>query len=212
MPLKLLILGATGGTGRQLVSQALDRGHDVTVLVRTQDRLGVDHGPARVLIARLPDDAEALRAAMRDQDAVISALGVGQSLKSGGLITSSVPVILQSMESTRVRRIVFTSAFGVGETIRDVPLVPRILIRLVLKDVYADKAAGETVLRQSNLDWTIVYPATLTNGIGTGRYRVGERLALRGVPKVSRADLAHFLLSQLDDRRFIRKGVLITNA
>jgi putative NADH-flavin reductase len=108
--------------------------------------------------------------------------------------------------------LVFTSAYGVGETWRDVPLVPRILMRLLFRDVYSDKRAGEDVLRGSDLDWTLVYPTTLTNGPRTGRYRVGERLTLRGVPKISRADLADFLLSQLEDRHFIRKGVLISNA
>ena len=115
------------------------------------------------------------------------------------------------MESHGVRRLIFVSAFGVGETHRDVPLVPRIVQRLLLADVFADKKASEDDLRRSGLDWTLVYPVILTNGPRTAKYRVGERLDLHGLPKISRADVAHFVLSQLEDATYLRKGALISN-
>jgi putative NADH-flavin reductase len=163
-----------------------------------------------VLLGSLPDDPQAFAGAVAGQDAVISVLGVGTSLRSAGLIARSMPVILHAMESQRVRRLIFASAYGVGETRRDVPLMPRILMGVLLRDIYADKAAGEERLRRSALDWTLVYPTTLTNGPQTGGVRVGERLTLRGFPRVSRADVADFLLSQLDDSTYVRKGVLIS--
>jgi putative NADH-flavin reductase len=209
---KVLVLGATGETGLQLLTQARERGHDITVLVRHPERLGTGAAGLRVLTGDVTRDQRALAAAVRGQNAVVSALGVGKSLKSGGLIARAVPAILNAMQSEGVRRLVFTSAYGVGETWRDVPPLPRILIRLLLRDLYSDKRAGEAILRDSDLDWTLVYPTTLTNGHRTGRCQVGERLALRGIPKISRADLADFLLSQLDDHRFVRTGVLISNA
>jgi putative NADH-flavin reductase len=92
-----------------------------------------------------------------------------------------------------------------------VPLLPSVLIRLLLKDIYADKQAGEEDIRRSSLDWTLVYPTTLTNGIKTGRYRLGERLVLHGLPRVSRADVADFILTQLEDSPYVRRGVLISN-
>jgi len=148
--------------------------------------------------------------AMRGQDAVISALGQGLKLRSENLITRSTPLILEAMERAGVRRLIVTSAYGVGITWRDVPPLPRILVRVFLRDLYADKERAERTLRQSPLDWTLVYPTMLTSGPRTGRYRVGERLDLRGLPKISRADVADFLLTQVDDRRYIRKGVLIS--
>jgi putative NADH-flavin reductase len=114
------------------------------------------------------------------------------------------------MESQGVRRLIFTSAYGVGATQADVPLVPRILMRLLLRDLYADKAAGEDDLRRSGLAWTLVYPTTLTKGPRTGKYRVGEHLTLHGVPKISRADVADFLLSQIEDGSYTGRGVLIS--
>jgi putative NADH-flavin reductase len=164
----------------------------------------------RVVVGDVTSDSEALGDAVRRQDVVISALGTGKSFKSGGLIARSVPRILEAMRRHGVRRLIFTSAFGVGSTWRDVPIVPRIFARVLLRDVYADKAAGEEILQGSELDWTLVYPAGLSNGPRTGRYRVGERLKLTGFPTISRADLADFLLRQVEDRTYVRKGVLIS--
>lgn len=208
---KILVLGATGGTGRQVVSLALQQGHSVTVLVRSPQRLTVTHDRLRVLTGSIPEDGPALATAVHAQDVVISTLGVGNSLKSGGLIARSVPAIVRAMENEGVRRLIFTSAYGVGDTRKDVPLLPRILMRLLLHDLYTDKEAGEKELRRSSLDWTLVYPVTLTNAPGTGRYRVGERLTLQGLPRVSRADVAAFILTQIEDRTYLRKGVLISS-
>jgi len=206
---KILVIGATGGTGLQVVSQALRQGHQVTAFVRTRARLNVRDDRLQVSTGTLPDDREALATAVRRQDAVISALGVGSSLKSGDLIARSMPVIVSTLEREGVRRLIFTSAYGVGSTYRDVPLLPRIAIRLLLGDLYRDKEKGEVLLQRSGLDWTLVYPVTLSNGPATARYRAGERLGFRGFPRISRADLATFLLSQLDDKTYLRKGVLV---
>lgn len=208
--MKVLVLGATGGTGQQVVLQALQRGHDVTALVRNQERLTTRADRLRVLTGSVTDAGQALAAAIRGQDVVISTLGVGKSLRSSGLIAESAPAIVRAMDSERVRRVIFTSAYGVGVTRRDVPLLPRILMRLLLQDLYTDKEAGEAALRGSGLDWTLVYPVTLTDGPGTGRYRVGERLTFRGFPRVSRADVADFLVAQTADATYVRKGVLIS--
>lgn len=211
MPQKVLVLGATGGTGREVVSQALAQGHDVTALVRDPGRLPVRSDRLRVIVGSVIDDGGPLAVAMQGRDVVISALGVGKSLKSSGLIARSAPAIIRAMESNGVRRLIFTSAYGVGATWTDVPTVPRILMRLLFRDLYTDKAAGEEHIRRSGLDWTLVYPVTLTDGPHTGRYRVGERLTLRGFPRVPRADVADFLLAQMDDHTYSRRGVLITS-
>ena len=207
---KLLILGATGGTGQELVAQALQSGHWVTALVRDPRRLAIVSDRLRVIAGDVTNDDAPLAAAARDQDVVISTLGRGKSFKSEGLIAQCMPRILRAMESQGVRRLVFTSAFGVGETRRDVPLIPRIFIRLKLQDIYRDKEAGEVELRRSAVDWTIVYPAVLIDGPATGTYRAGERLSLRGFPRITRADTAGFLLSQIEDTTYVRKGVLIS--
>jgi putative NADH-flavin reductase len=207
---KILVLGGTGGTGREVVSQGLQQGHEVTAFARRPERVTTRNERLRVIVGDVTSDSEALGDAVRRQDVVISALGTGKSFKSGGLIARSVPRILEAMRRHGARRLIFTSAFGVGSTWRDVPIVPRIFARVLLRDVYADKAAGEEILQGSELDWTLVYPAGLSNGPRTGRYRVGERLKLTGFPTISRADLADFLLRQVEDRTYVRKGVLIS--
>jgi len=208
---RILVLGATGGTGREVVTQALLQGPQVTAFVRHPERTLPTSGQLRVITGSVTDDPEALADAVRTQDAVISALGRGSSLKSDRLIARSIPPIVEAMQRHGVARLIFTSAYGVGATWRDLPLLSRIFARLLLRDLYRDKEAGEETLRRSTLDWTLVYPSTLTNGSRTGRYRVGERLRLRGLPTISRADLADFLLTQVEDRSYLRKGVLISN-
>ena len=210
MPAKrILVLGATGGTGREVVDQALEQGHAVTALARHPERMQRSHERLRFVAGDVTQPGGALSEAVRGQDAVISALGRGRSFKAEGLIERAVPAILSAMQAHQVRRLIFTSAIGVGGTIRDTPLLSRLFIRLFLKDIYADKLAGESAIRRSTIDWTIVQPALLNDGPLTGTYRFGDRLAMSGMPKISRADTAHFILRQLDDRAYIGKVVIV---
>jgi putative NADH-flavin reductase len=208
---KILVLGATGGTGQEIVAQAVQQGHEVTVLVRRPEQATGLPARLRVLGGNVTDDSEALTEAVRGQEVVISTLGVGKTLRSGGLIARSVPLIMRAMGRQGIRRLIFTSAYGVGATWKDVPILPRILMGLLFRDLYTDKAIGEEALRRSELDCTLVYPVTLTNGPRTGRYRVGERLRLHGLPTISRADVADFILTQVEDPKYLRKGVLISS-
>lgn len=202
----VLILGATGPTGQRLVTQGLEAGHEITALVRRHDALQSQER-LRIVVGEL--DAQTLGRVTAGQDAVISALGRGQSFKSEGLIQTSVPPILAAMESNGMRRLIWTSGIGAGETSRDAPLFSRLFARTLLRDIYADKIAGEDVIRGSALDWTIVQPAHLTNGPLTRTYRHGERLTMRGLPKISRADTADFILRELEECRYVRKTVLL---
>jgi putative NADH-flavin reductase len=209
MPSRILVVGATGGTGREVVLQALAAGHDVTALARTATRLPIEHPKLRAIDGALPQDAALLSNAMAGKDVVISALGRGRSLASQHLIEQSVPAVLTAMRAHGVRRLIFTSAIGVGDAVRDIPFLPALFARTLLRGLYADKIKGEGMVRESGLDWTIAQPAGLTDGIRTGRYRAAERLALSGVPKISRADVAHFLLAQIEDRTNIGKTLVL---
>lgn len=209
--MKLLILGATGGTGRSALREAKALGHDVTVFVRDPSKLSAgEQAGTRVIVGALPQDEPALAEAMRGQDAVISALGRGLSFKPDDLMKRSVPVILRAMGLAGVRRLIFTSAFGIGETWRDTPLMGRLFARTLLRGIYADKTLGEALIRLSDLDWTIVHPTMLTDGPRKGTWRSGERLPLSGLPKISRGDTGAFLVSQLNDSSYIRRTVLVS--
>ena len=205
--MKLVILGATGRTGRHLVSQALEAGHDVTILARDKS-----HAPADARLRIIEGDAAdtaVLTSALRDQDAVISAIGRGQSFKPERLIERTVPAILAAMQANGIKRLMFMSALGVGDSYQDSPIMPRVFFKTLLRGIYADKAIGDRLIRSSGLDYTIVQPAVLIDGPLTKAYRSGERLALAGMPKVSRADTAHFILEHLNDTATIGKTLIV---
>ena len=202
--MKLAVFGASGGTGREVVSQALEAGHEVTIFVRDPNVSGLARERVRIVAGdTLHDDAKVAEA-VRGQDAVVSALGRRRSFKSEDLIRLSLQSIVSAMERNGVRRLILVSAFGVGDSRRDAPLIPRIMHRLLLTNLFADKKAAEDDLRRSSVDWTVVYPTLLTDGPRTRRYRVGERLELSGVPKISRADVADFVVEQLASREYVR--------
>ena len=180
------------------------------MFVRSPERFAGD-SRVKVVAGSIPEDREALVSAMHGQDAIISALGAGKSFQPHGLIARCGPAIVDAMRAAGVRRLIFTSAYGVGPTRSSVPLLPRIFIRLLLRRIYDDKEIGEAAITGSDLDWTLVHPSTLTNGKRTGRYRVGEHVALRGFPTISRADVADFLLSQIDSRTYVGKSVVISS-
>jgi putative NADH-flavin reductase len=206
---RILVLGATGRTGHHVLEQAAAMDLEVTVLARDPDKPATRRA-VRVITGDIRTDSPIVRSAYAGQDAVISTLGVGQSFKSGGLIAEAAPLIVGAMREHGVRRLVFTSAFGLGPTWQDTPLIPRFFVKTLLRDVYADKEAGEKIISDSGLDWTIVYPTGLTNGPRSETPRAGERLTLSGFPKVSRADVAAVLLRQLNDTTFINKGILVS--
>jgi putative NADH-flavin reductase len=207
--MKLLILGATGGTGKHVVSQALAGGHDLTVLARDRAKMGPDQPRLRLVLGDLENGA-ALAEAMRGQDAVISAIGRGYSFKSEHLIERTVPGIIAAMKAAGVRRLVFTSAIGVGPSFADAPFMAKLFFLTLLRGIYADKLIGERMIMQSGLDWTIVQPSQMTDGPLTRSYRSGERLALRGRAQISRADTAHFLLATAADPAAIGKTLLLS--
>jgi len=205
--MRILIFGATGRTGRELVAQALEGGHEVTAFVRDPNKLTLRGARLKITQGdiRLP---ETIRAAIPGQDAVLSALGV-RSLGRTTMLSDAAQEIVRTMEGKGVRRILWESSLGVGETRGQLgPVYNRLLIPLLLRHIFADKERQESILRASTLEWTIVQPASLTNGPRTGKYRVGkDATAGRLFPRISRADVAHFMLEELVRRAHVRQVV-----
>lgn len=206
--MKLLILGATGGTGQQLIAQSLEQHHEVTVLVRNPAKLTPGHEKLTVIKGDVLD-AAVLMKALEGKDAVLSALGRGKTLKSYNLISNAVSILVPAMHTTGVKRVIFESAFGVGESFMQANFIQKIIFSTFLKNIYADKTKAEVQLRNSELEWTLVYPVVLTNGPRTGKYKAGEKLPMKGMPKISRADVANFMLQQLTDNIFLKKTAVI---
>jgi putative NADH-flavin reductase len=188
----------------------LSRNHKVTAFVRRPEALPITDPRLRIVAGDTTRDQSKIAEAVRGQDIVVSALGRRNSFRSDHLISRSMRLIVPAMEQAGVPRLILVSALGVGESRRDAALIPRIMYGVLLRDIFADKKAAEDEVRRSSLDWTIVYPVLLTNGPLTGRYRVGERLDLRGMPKISRADVAHFILAEIENGAFVRKVAIIS--
>ncbi|WP_151772922.1 NAD(P)-dependent oxidoreductase [Streptomyces abyssomicinicus] len=208
--MRLLVLGATGPTGRHLVAQALRHGDTVTVLVRRPAALGPVGDRVRVVEgdATSPGDVER---AMSGQDAVISALGRGRSLRAHGLFTRSADALQEAARRTGVTRLVWMSSFGVGDTFASAHVLLKAAYGTVMRDVFADKKASEATIRAGGMDWTLVYPTTLTNGPARGAYRVVEdRTRMRLAARISRADVAAFLHAAAHEPRWIHRDAVIT--
>jgi putative NADH-flavin reductase len=208
--MRLVVFGASGGTGREIIKQALDHGHEVTAFVRDSKKLAIDDRKVHIIAGDVRKDQPAIATAITGTDAIICTLGRANSLKSTGLIAASLAAIVLAAQQQDVRRLILISAFGVGDSYAGAPVAMRLIFRLLLADIYCDKKAGEDLLKASGLDWTIIRPVMLTSGSRTTTYRSGERLYLNGIPKISRADVAHFALTQLVDTTYFRKTVAIS--
>ena len=185
--MKLALFGATGRTGRLLLRQALDAGHSVTALVRDRDKITTLHKKLRVLEGDVRDFG-AVERAINGADAVLSTLG-HRGLLPSTLVSEAVSHMVTIMERSHVKRIVTVASSGImGESGLGM------FLNVALASSQADHRRQFQLLRDSDLDWTVVRPVVLTNGPQRGKYRVVKK----GVPRrgffISRADLAHFML------------------
>jgi putative NADH-flavin reductase len=211
--MKLLIIGATGPTGRQLVQQATAQGHQVTALVRNTAK--ADFAPPVKMIKGDVLDVASLKIAVTGQDVIISALGSAASgpFKEITLLSEGTRNLVNAMRAAGVRRLVSLSGIGAGDSKGHGPWFYNWLIQpLVLRGVYHDKTRQEEIVRGSGLDWTLIRPAILTNGLAKGAAAVRAITALNGahVGTISRADVAAFCLQELTDRHFLRQAPVIT--
>jgi putative NADH-flavin reductase len=182
-----------------------------TALARDPSKLSVHHERVHP-IAGSPTDPAAILTALQGQDAVLCALGPSspKEILSSHLMRATVDALIPSMKTQRVNRIVMLSALGAGQSASQAPAAFRLMFGTLFRQVGNDKAAAEAVLEQSDLDWTVVYAPSLTDGARTGNYKHGQALELRGMPRISRADVAEFMLAQLTDPRYSRKPAIIS--
>lgn len=204
--MKIVILGAAGRTGQQLVQQALDGGREVTAFVRPAHPLELKHAKLTIKFgdALNTDD---LADALRGSDAVIST--VSSNKLGGRLVTESTRALIKAATAAQVRRVMVMSTFLVAEHYR--PGLAGKLVGGLMKGVLSDKTGGEDLLKASDLDWTIVHAAPLTSGPLTGKYRVlaaGETVGMTN--KISRADVASCMLSKVVDPATFGKTITIT--
>ena len=208
--MKLIIFGSTGGTGRQIVTQALEQGHDVTAFARSPEKLDQKHEKLKVVPGNVLDFASVERA-IHGQDVVLCTLGLPPMDKSN-LRANGTKNIIRAMEKTGVKRFICQSSAGVGDSSDTLPfLMKYLIVPFMLRRAFADHEIQENYIKESQLDWIIVRPAALTDGEHTGSYQHGYTADNKTVTnKISRADTADFMLNQLADNHYLHKTPCIS--
>ena len=206
----VLVLGASKGIGLETVKAALKAGHRVRAFARSAAAIGVsDEG-----LERFPGNAlEAgdVAAALDGVDLVVQALGVpfGDLLGPVSLFSGATNILVPAMEKAGVNRLIAVTGFGTGDSREAIGLLQRVPFRLVFGRAYDDKDAQEMRIRKSTLDWTFVRPGVLTGGSAKGRYTVLTEPSSWRNGMIARADVAHFIVGQIDQPTLSRQAVVL---
>jgi putative NADH-flavin reductase len=211
--MKVAIFGASGATGRLLTERCLAAGHQVTALLRKPCAF-----PYLDRVTAIEGDAftpAAVQDTVRGAEVVLSALGA-RSLGKEDVLERAVPLIVRAMQELGPRRIVVLGSAGALDTAMDKQpawqkwLVEHVVYKTLLKWPVASQRAQYAALSASTLDWTMAMPPMLTNGAGRGRYRVDEAALPPGAVRIARADVADFMMQQLESEAWSRKAVYLS--
>ncbi|MGI9069815.1 MAG: NAD(P)-dependent oxidoreductase [Bryobacteraceae bacterium] len=208
--MKVVVLGATGGTGLGIVRQAIERGHSVTALVRSPERLNTFRDHINIKQGNLLNNSE-LEEALNGQDAVLSAFGprVPIAKTDKTLLQEFARALIAAMSRTGLKRVIVEST---AFLFKDSIFPPTYLFgKLLFPSVVADASAMEELFQRSQLDWTLVRPPKLTDGRHSGKYRVREGHLPRFGFSISRADVADCFLSLLDGEKATRKIIGVSH-
>lgn len=202
---KVIVFGPTGGTGRQLVAQALAAGHEVTAFAR--GAAAVPPRPGLAVVVGDTRDTGAVERAVAGQDAVLCALGGRPWRRRARVCSSAIETIAPAMRKHGVRRIVAISTFGAGNSRPRVGWFARhVLFGAILRSEVADKEAMERALAATDLAWTVVRVGLLTDAAARGAWRAADDDSIRGMGKIARADVAAFMLAQLASDAWVRRA------
>jgi putative NADH-flavin reductase len=207
MGMKVVVFGATGPTGREVVAQALDAGHAVRAFARNPAAVGA-WAPGLEVVQGDVLDPNAVRVAVGGMDAVLSALGTGSNMEPTTVVSEGTGLILDAMANLGVKRIICVTSAGLLED-PTAPLIFRMVFRRRLRHVFEDQRRVEERLRASNREWTIVRPPRLLDGPRTGRYRIEVDKPVPRGHAINRADVADFMLRELGARQFVGHAVAI---
>jgi len=206
--MKIVIFGSSGKTGSLLTDQALAKGHIVTAFLRREGTLVQQHPNLRILIGSL-NDKEKLKEAIAGSDVVISTLGGGSLTKHSPEIIAGIENITHQMEQLGVKRFIYMSSIGAGESRYLMgPVIRFFIADLFLRVPLADHTANEQRIAKSRLLWTVIRPGGLTDGPKTGKLKFGsEKILLKGSTRISRANVASFILEQLTETAYVNESV-----
>jgi putative NADH-flavin reductase len=206
--MKIAVFGASGKTGSLLVDYALTSGHNVIAYVRKPESIKSDHPNLKVVAGYL-SEKDKLKSVISGSDACISTLGGASLTKHSHEIIKGIDNIVSIMEEEKVKRFIYLSSFGAGDSRKYMPQPIRFLIADVMLHVpLADHNTNENRINQSQLNWTIVRPGGLTNGAKTDNLKHGcEMTKIKGSLSISRSNVAAFLLNQVTNKDYVNKNV-----
>ncbi len=209
--MKLLIIGGTGGTGKELIKQALEQGHSLTVLARNPGKVKIAHPNLSVIKGNVLDYYK-VQEVVPWQDAVLSALGHKRFFIKTNILSEGTKNLIQAMEKHNVKRLICITSLGISDSRFKLGLYYSLfVIPFIVFFYFLDKTKQEKLIRSSMLDWTIVRPGQLINGKRRGIYKHGANVGNYILTKmISRADVAHFILSQLNDKTYLHKTPGVT--
>jgi NAD-dependent epimerase/dehydratase len=213
--MKIVVFGATGIVGRAVVNEALNKGHEITVLTRNARNVTVQHERLHVAEGN-PTDRDAVRRVLEGQQAVIQTLGIGGKGdgKPTRFVSDTNGLIMEEMKRMNIRRLIAISVIGAGDSLTFLPWIYRKLVLPVFmkwfQAIIDDKNRMESMIRESGLDWTIVRCTTVKERAAKGR--VHATLDGKGLTfSIAAADMACFLVEQLTDDRFLKQAPTISN-
>jgi len=210
--MRVLIVGASKGIGLEATRLALDAGHDVRALARSATAIAVTN-PSLEKIRGDALKTEDVKAALVGVDVVIQTLGVGLGdlFRPVHLFSDATRVLIASMRSQGVKRLICVTGFGAGDSRASISCLQRLPFQIVFGRAYDDKNLQEKLIKESELDWTIVRPGVLTSRPRAGRYRILAEASQWRNGIISRADVAEFLVRQIGDQAYIRKTPVLIN-
>ncbi|MGV9724951.1 NAD(P)-dependent oxidoreductase [Nocardia beijingensis] len=207
--MRIAVFGATGTVGRLVVERALREGHEVTAFTRSAASVTQRHARLRVVEGDVLD-TNSVQRAVEGQDAVLVSLGNG---RNGVVRAGGTKAVIDAMRRTGVKRLICQTTLGVGDSRGNLNFLWKyVMFGLLLRPAYADHVEQEKHAMASDLDWTIVRPSAFTDGPATGGYRRGFPANEPGLTlKISRADIADFMIEQLTDTTYLRQAPGISN-
>ncbi|MEW6144823.1 MAG: SDR family oxidoreductase [Thermodesulfobacteriota bacterium] len=209
--MKLLVVGASSGIGAALAEQAVREGHGVTALVRRPERMRPGAVGVRIVKGDIRDK-DKVSAAVAGQDAVCITIGINPSFRPVTVFSEGTRAVVEAMKRHSVRKLICVTGIGAGDSRGHGGfLYDRIVFPILLKRIYEDKDVQESIVRNSSLEWVIVRPGFLTNGPVTCRYSVLTDLTGVTCGSISRGDVAHFILRELESMKHAGQTLLLTS-
>lgn len=203
--MKLIVFGATGGTGLEVVKQGLEKGWEVTAFVRSPEKLGGETAGLSVVKGDVMDKAS-VASAIEGQDVVIVSLGTSD-LRDKTLRTMGTRNVIAGMQVHGVERLLIVSAAGVGDSYPNLGFAAKGIMKTFLRNAIADHETQEAAVKESGLVWTVARPSGLQDGERTGSYTVSNDAP---VTRIRRADVADFLINEIEEKKFVEEAITLT--